>query len=371
MNWLRERFELSRGGERGNVRAMEGMRGFAVVLVFLVHYVMAVQPYLQPGTPTAATAASLRAMGNCGVDLFFVLSGYLIYGSLISRAQPFGRFFQRRLQRIYPAFLAVFALYLVLSYAIPSQNKIPLELGSGLLYVAANLLLLPGLFPIAPIISVAWSLSYEMFFYLVIPIAIAALSLRRWPSARRAWLFALLSAALVIVCALFGGPVRLIMFLAGMLVFELVDRGLVRGSPSSALAAALLVGGLLFKITPGIDQIAKFSVLFFVFGALCWSCFARPRSWLSRAFTFTPLRWLGNMSYSYYLLHGLAVNASFMALGRVLPAGAGGVGTFLLLLPPVFAAGVVVSAALFLLVERPLSLAPSARLPAVDRLTAP
>ncbi len=360
MSWLRTRFELSRGGERGNVRAMEGMRGFAVLLVFLVHYVMAVEPYLRPASAAAGLAASVGAMGNCGVDLFFVLSGYLIYGSLLRRAQPFGAYFGRRLQRIYPAFAAVFALYVALSFVFPSESKIPPGFADGLIYLVINFLLIPGLAPMDPMISVAWSLSYEMFFYLVIPVAIAALDLRAWTRERRAILFASLIAGGIAACSVFGGPVRLIMFPAGMLVFELFDAGLGRRSPPSGLAFALLVAGLLFKIAPGFTQIAKFAVLSLVFAGLCWSCFARPASWLARAFTFTPLRWLGNMSYSYYLLHGLAVNASFLLLARLLAPADGGTALFIGLAPPVFAAGVIASAVLFLAIERPLSLATAA-----------
>ena len=46
MEWLTQRFELSRGGEGQNLRPMEGLRGFAVFLVFLVHYVALVKPWI-------------------------------------------------------------------------------------------------------------------------------------------------------------------------------------------------------------------------------------------------------------------------------------------------------------------------------------
>ena len=46
MDWLKERFELSRGGEVYHVHPMEGIRGFAVFLVFLVHYVTLAEPWL-------------------------------------------------------------------------------------------------------------------------------------------------------------------------------------------------------------------------------------------------------------------------------------------------------------------------------------
>ena len=110
MEWLTQKFELSRGGDASNLRAMEGLRGFAVSLVFLVHYVTLVQPWLQGNGAILRLSSALHTVGNTGVDLFFVLSGYLIYGSLISRAQPFARFMSRRITRIYPTFLVVFAL---------------------------------------------------------------------------------------------------------------------------------------------------------------------------------------------------------------------------------------------------------------------
>lgn len=48
LEWLRARFELSRGGAGQNIRPMEGLRGFAVFLVFLVHYANLIRPWLLP-----------------------------------------------------------------------------------------------------------------------------------------------------------------------------------------------------------------------------------------------------------------------------------------------------------------------------------
>ena len=83
-------------------------------------------------------------------------------------------------------------------------------------------------------------------------------------------------------------------------------------------------------------------------------------SWLPRAFSWTPLRWLGNMSYSYYLIHGLTLKAAFKVVAVILPATAGGAWVFWALLAPAFGLTLLTSAALFLAVEQPLSLAPSA-----------
>lgn len=54
---------------------MEGMRGFAVFLVFLVHYVTLVKPWIANELALIAFSSGLHTIGNTGVDLFFVLSG--------------------------------------------------------------------------------------------------------------------------------------------------------------------------------------------------------------------------------------------------------------------------------------------------------
>ena len=195
LSWLAERFELERGGTAHHLRPMEGLRGLAVALVFGVHFSTLSTPWQTAGWDRVALDI-LHTIGNAGVDLFFVLSGYLIYGHLMRRPPPFAAYMARRIQRIYPAFLAVFLLYLLLAWRMPDAGKLPDD-GSLGGYLLANLLLLPGVFPIEPLITVAWSLSYEMFFYLVMPLIIAVLALRRrGPDARLVTLAAVTAAAL-------------------------------------------------------------------------------------------------------------------------------------------------------------------------------
>ena len=218
--WLAQRFELSRGGDADNLRSMEGLRGFAVALVFLVHYATLAGPWLAGHPAAAHLASALHSIGNSGVDLFFVLSGYLIYGSLIEREQPFVPYFGRRVRRLYPAFTVVFVLYVLLSVAMPSQSKIPPGAAVAGLYLLENFLMLPGLFPIEPMMVVAWSLSYEVFYYLALPAVIIVVGLRsRSPRWRIVFILAL---ALLFsgLCAWRGGPVRLIMFVAGIVLYE-------------------------------------------------------------------------------------------------------------------------------------------------------
>ena len=359
LEWLSQRFELSRGGGPHNVRPMEGLRGFAVFLVFLVHYVTLITPWVAEGSVIRAFANALHTIGMRGVDLFFVLSGYLIYGSLISRPQPFLRFMSRRVERIYPAFVAVFITYVALSFAVPTESKISVTASRAMVYLVENFLLLPGLFPIEPMITVAWSLSYEMFYYVTVPLAIALLGLRGRSTRWRVIFFLVLATVTAIYCAAYGGHVRLIMFVSGILLHEAIDSRIP--TPHGWVGLLALAVGLLVTLLPltgASGSAIKISVLFVSFFMLCLACFRNSSGWLPRAFSWTPLRWLGNMSYSYYLLHGLALKVAFLALALFLPVANQGPWLFWALLPPMFALTLIPTSVLFLAVERPFSLAP-------------
>lgn len=362
MEYLKQQFELTRGRD-DNSKAMEGLRGFAVFLVFLAHYATLARPFLEASDFFFGLKEALHAIGNTGVDLFFVLSGYLIYGSLMSRRQSFLPFMARRIQRIYPAFTAVFLLYIVLSFLFPAENKIPSPWSDGLVYLVQNFLLLPGIFPIEPMITVAWSLSYEMFYYLVIPPVIAVLGLRERSRLARCAFFVAVAIVFMAWCAVHGGPGRLVMFIAGVLLHEAMKAPGV-ASPSSFAGTAALAVGVSATLIPSWNAATIFlgyTLQFLGFLVLCLACFRSPSAGLARAFAWTPLRWLGNMSYSYYLLHGLALKAGFLALSILLPDAGLGAWFFWGNLPLMLVLTLLPSAALFLLVERPFSLDPQLR----------
>ena len=176
----------------------------------------------------------------------------------------------------------MFLLYVALSFVYPSEAKIPGSIGHASIYLVENFFLLPGLFPIVPMITVAWSLSYEMFFYLAIQIVIGVLTLRRWHPQGRILLFGAITVAFGTYCAIFGGPIQLIMFLSGMILYEVMQNKFLP-APASPLALLCLVGGLLFTLAPinGYGGYTlKICVLFASFFVLCHACFAREGSFV-------------------------------------------------------------------------------------------
>lgn len=166
------------------------LRAIAIVWVMLYH----LESY---GLPLPALASH----GWMGVDLFFVLSGYLIGGQLLrpcaaGAAPDFQQFFLRRAFRVLPAYLTVLALYA----AFPGLNE-----AEGMQPLWQFLTFTVNLFPDylhSRAFSHAWSLSVEEQFYVLLPLLV-------WGLARKpaAW-----KVSTVVVALLLGG-----MLLRGML----------------------------------------------------------------------------------------------------------------------------------------------------------
>jgi peptidoglycan/LPS O-acetylase OafA/YrhL len=135
---------------------------------------------------------------------------------------------KRRIERIYPTFIVVFLTYVVLSFVFPSENNIPPSLREGFIYLAQNFFLLPGLFPIPPLNTVTWSLSYEMLYYLVIPLVVSIFTLRQQSTRVRILFFMVMTVLLVSYHLFFYGHERLIMFIAGILLSEVIEHHLLK-----------------------------------------------------------------------------------------------------------------------------------------------
>jgi peptidoglycan/LPS O-acetylase OafA/YrhL len=146
--------------------------------------------------------------GWMGVDLFFVLSGFLIASQLLkpwaSQSRPdYGRFFARRALRTIPAFAAVLLVY----FTVPKLREFPDIQPFWQFPTFTENLLFDPTGPKA--FSHVWSLCVEEQFYLVFPLAVAALAIR--PSARKtvALLLATLAAGMAVRAYLWLGHVAL------------------------------------------------------------------------------------------------------------------------------------------------------------------
>jgi len=165
----KERLEIG-----GHVPALDGVRGLAIVMVLVVHFI----GDTQPGTFFEEALTQVTSYGAMGVDLFFVLSGFLITGILFDsrkKSAYFKNFYMRRVLRIFPLYYAVLLLALVgipQIVHIEELNK-AVEHQAWLWTYSANIFVaLKGSFEALPVFSHFWSLAVEEQFYLVWPLVV-------------------------------------------------------------------------------------------------------------------------------------------------------------------------------------------------------
>ncbi|MGA7709805.1 MAG: acyltransferase [Acidobacteriaceae bacterium] len=149
----------------GKIEVIQGLRAVAVLLVVWTHSIVAAA---YESSPKQGTFFHLKSFGACGLDIFFVISGFivsLVANRAVAQNQPSARtFLSRRFTRIFP-------LYWILT------GVIILEAQGGRYPILwhrvpwlPTLLLLPGWhYPVPPLIlSLGWSLVFEIYFYLVL-----------------------------------------------------------------------------------------------------------------------------------------------------------------------------------------------------------
>ncbi len=335
---------------------LEGLRAIAAFMVFVVHYSAQILPWIDENSITWDLIPYLRSIGSKGVELFFVISGFLIYGMLLNKNTPFIQFINRRVRRLYPTFLAMLFIYLVLSFLFPHESKLPGSMIDSLFYILANILMLPGIVSIEPIISVSWSLSYEMFFYISAPLVFMVLNIREWSKAKRLTLIILVS--LLGFLLIHSGFVRyhkMIFFLAGALLYEAYSsKNIINILSVTYIVPILIIVMVALKYFNIGTTILLFS-LYIGFFILCYTCFNQNTK-ISQLCCSKFLRSYGNMSYSYYLIHGITLKFFFLVLGYLIPATHQWDLWFYGLMGPVFILTFITSTLLFVIIEKPLSL---------------
>ncbi len=315
--------------EPARIDALDGVRGIAILLVVLMHALFFGVPL--PGAEIIDAGAlypRLAALGWCGVDVFFVLSGFLITGILLrSKGAPryFRNFYARRSLRIFPLYYAVIVLLLFVLERPPSTSS---EKASYLLYYQNVRYALWGEQAFDPARVITWSLAIEEQFYLVWP-AVVWFASRAW-LVRICWM-AIVGAIALRFVLLAGGlhathfltPCRLDTLAAGSLMAVvgspslMVGRLLVAVGAACLLATATLTGSSLPE-SPAMQRYGLVGALAFAVGVLV--C-ARGSGWFPRVCSWGLLRSLGKYSYCIYLVHFLVIDGLARTSYGSLPAG--------------------------------------------------
>jgi len=177
---------------------LDGLRGLAILLVILAHFVFGYAlDVFEPGTLPSYLISCLRLTGT-GVDLFFVLSGFLIAGILFrnkNTSNYYQVFYIRRFFRIVPLYAVLCLAYLICVHFF--SNRFTYLIGDPVPwpYLSTFTQNIQMAFSEgdSPFIGVTWSLAVEEQFYLFFPLIVFMLPTKRLP----AILFMLVIAAIV------------------------------------------------------------------------------------------------------------------------------------------------------------------------------
>jgi peptidoglycan/LPS O-acetylase OafA/YrhL len=290
---------------------IDGLRAIAVIPVVLFH-----------------AGVSLFTGGYVGVDVFFVISGYVISKSLLSDIHQgrfsISKFYERRVRRIFPALMATFAVTWLLawllflpSYFIDYSKSL---FSSSLFFSNMYFWKYSGYFAngaeLRPLLH-TWSLSVEEQYYVVAPIALYLIA----RFCRSRWLMVLGPAALaslaLSIWAAKNGPTANF-FLLPTRAWELLLGAMLALRPPPPLPHPFLKQAL------GLIGVALIAAAVFLYDSGTpfpgWTalppCLGAAaliyvgsdakqgsQAWATRALALKPLVWVGLISYSLYLVH--------------------------------------------------------------------
>lgn len=324
------------------------LRFVAAMLVAVMHITQAISIHI-----TGKGEAVYWGTGAVGVDIFFIISGFVMMMSTAklpmdgpTRWENAWIFMKRRIQRIVPLYWFYTLLKVALLVAVPA---LAFKSTIDPAHVAASLFFLPTTAPwglIQPTLPVGWTLNFEMLFYLVFAIAIAI------GAPRIRWCLAIFL-CVFLAGRLFPSNVPLA-FYAQSIIFEFIigvafAQMLLRWGPGPVTAGALLlVAGTAFTFFLGWDSTSDrlwpwgIGSAAIVLGTLWVERVVDGKAWAK------PLAFLGDASYSIYLSHTFVVPACVIVLKKL---GVMDLATvFLVTSVAVMAAG----AASYLWLEKPL-----------------
>ncbi|MEO1406976.1 MAG: acyltransferase [Pseudomonadota bacterium] len=300
----------------GSITTLQGGRAIAALMVAVFHLHLFVFPqriYAETGEGLFTAAA----MGYAGVEFFFALSGFLMaYVHARDWGQPerANTYLRKRIARIYPAYWVVVVPLVLASLFVSGVG--PEEM-PGPLGVIGDLLLVPS--AREPILTVAWTLQYEMVFYLIFVLTImlgrVGLGLL--------WLWGAACMANLAV-GVEGMPFSFI-FSAYNLIFLMgIVSALVFRRVGAAGAGLMLVGGLalffatgLFEAYGVIEYDEGFRTVLYGFGATLIITGLAALEYQRRIACPHGLKVIGDASYMLYLVHMPAFSVAGIVVGQL------------------------------------------------------
>lgn len=320
----------------GELRSIQYLRAVAALAVVVYHAV-------ERGGGHFGTGAA-------GVDVFFVISGFIMALVGARPGQTPRAFLQRRAERIAPLYWLVTLGVAFLALAAPALFPRMVVTAP---HVLQSLFFVPHISPTgepAPLIVPGWTLNYEAFFYLLFALTLfAPMRLRVW--ALSALLIGLVALGLLvpmesIVWRTYTSPL-LLEFLLGVWLGHAWKAGWTAGRLGGLALMALGLAG--FAVAAAL-QLDVEPIRLLAWGAPAFLLVAGAAS-LEQSSVVPRWRWLGllgDASYSIYLVHGLAISAAARLLSPL------GMDQGLILVAAALPASVAAGLGCYVLVEKPL-----------------
>ncbi|MFD1034535.1 acyltransferase family protein [Sphingomonas hankookensis] len=269
--------------------------------------------------PTPLAVAWLREGLAAGVDIFFVISGFImvyVAGPYVRGTKPPHDFLIRRIERVYPPYWIATLIVIAGPLLKGATGDLTLD------RVVRSFLLVPGFNAeglVQPLLGVGWTLSYEMYFYLSFCAALTLLRTRYWLPLT-AGIVGIWAAAIVI-----GNGSAIGRFLADPIVFEFLFGCAIgwylqrRGRPRMPFVAVAVAVAVMF----GASHLHETGAIAPIWRCLYWGLPAAVIVAYTVSLPFEPTGpvgrfavLLGDASFSIYLVH---VTIVYVVMGRVYP----------------------------------------------------
>ncbi len=297
---------------------LDGLRGLAILAVMSFHYLN--NQLVHAESQFARALYTVTSFGWVGVDLFFVLSGYLIGNILIlnkNATNYFSVFYWRRFVRIIPTYYFALALFLF-ARAIPGVDENYFLSGNLVIPFWSYWLLLQNFFmaDLANLgnsaLSVTWSIAIEEQFYILFPLIVFFVNTRLLPV-----ILAVVIILASIVRLQFDHwipayvllPSRMDALAFGIFIAHLKNETDLKSLADKYyywllfLFATLMVAlGGLYLYYGDLGPV-KHSLFAVIFSILLIIALTKKSTWFAAFLRWPVLMWIGTISYSLYLLH--------------------------------------------------------------------
>jgi peptidoglycan/LPS O-acetylase OafA/YrhL len=280
------------------LQGLDALRGIAAIAVVLTHYTFGFSIFIQAHRPGLLFNV---INGHFGVNLFFIISGFVIFMTL-ERSANLSDFSISRFARLWPAYLACGGLTGLLIWLM-RFNPNHLTMRDSML----NVLMVNKLLGIVAIDGSYWTLTFEVLFYAGAAIVFFGLRVRRIEWACLAWL------ALALVARISGfnathlrlgvllGVEYCHFFILGMMIYRVSQRQHTRLTVITIVLAYLMT---IFgpDYNPANIRLWQYMLMSACFALTVWLVVEKKLRFLN----VWPLLFLGEISYSLYLIHQVA-----------------------------------------------------------------